>query len=79
MSYGFETGGTNNRPFDLKIGSYVHAMGYITVDFDEKTVRRDIRYKVSEIYPHIFIGVDARGRRRCFRKADYICGIVRRA
>ncbi len=79
MSYGFEMNGTNNRPFDLKVGNHIHAIGYVTSYMEEKTVKRDIKYVVSEIYPHIFIAVDSRGRRRCFRKADYVCGIVRRA
>ncbi len=85
MSYGFEMNGTNNKPFDLKVGDMVRSPGYLNSDTKEHAPKKDIRYKVVAIYPHIFIAetvdlfVEKFARRRCFRKADYVCGRVRRA
>lgn len=72
-----------NRPFDLKVGDIIECMGPITaLDSEKEWNWRKVRYKVTKIYPHIFmtegIGVEEGVKERCFRKCDYICKSVSR-
>lgn len=73
-----------NKPFTLRVGDRISA----PVDIDKPnglgTMTIHPTWRVTSIFPHIFIAetsnfaVPLMSRKKCFRKADYVCGIVRR-
>lgn len=70
-----------NRKFDLKVGQKIRALGPMSADETDKDFTYKI-YKVTKIYPHIFLAVTQQAEdsvaERCFRKCDYVCGFINR-